>query len=86
MHSLVSCQFARECWAILLPDTQFYETECFMTWLKHMFSTVGKGKYAEIITLCWSLWRSRNDLIWNQKSRRFTEQLQSQGSTLYNGV
>ncbi|XP_063943206.1 uncharacterized protein LOC135150605 [Daucus carota subsp. sativus] len=39
-----------------------------MTWLKHMFSNVDKGKYAEIITLCWSLWRSGNDLIWNQKS------------------
>lgn len=39
-----------------------------MTWLKHMFGIVGKGKYDEIITLCWPLWRSRSDLIWNQKT------------------
>ncbi|XP_074343002.1 uncharacterized protein LOC141680775 [Apium graveolens] len=32
---------------------------------------VDRNKFVEIISLCWSLWRARNDLVWNQKHRRF---------------
>lgn len=32
-----------------------------------MLDVVEPSKHAEIISLCWSIWRSRNDLVWNQK-------------------
>lgn len=33
-----------------------------------LFNSVSGEKYAEIIVLCWAIWRARNDLVWNQKS------------------
>lgn len=63
LHSLVLCNFARQCWWILLPGVQFQETMSFKSWLSFIFNTVDKEKHAEVITLCWSIWRSRNDLV-----------------------
>ncbi|XP_074351958.1 uncharacterized protein LOC141691114 [Apium graveolens] len=41
---------------------------CFRTWLSRVLNVVDKRKHAKIIMLCWSLWRSRNDLVWKQKT------------------
>ncbi|XP_017250538.1 uncharacterized protein LOC108221151 [Daucus carota subsp. sativus] len=68
LHSLVFCPCARECWLMLFPGLQLPTLSCFKSWMLYIFSKVEKNKYAEIIVLCWSIWRSRNELVWNQKS------------------
>lgn len=68
MHSLVSCRYAKQCWNILLPRNQWDEILDFKDWLQDVLSSVSTGKQAEVITLCWAIWRARNDLVWNQKS------------------
>ncbi|XP_074322735.1 uncharacterized protein LOC141659705 [Apium graveolens] len=68
LHSLVTCQYAKQSWLLLLPGINFFEASNFNSWLWTVLSTVDSRKHAEIVMLCWSLWRSRNDLIWNQKS------------------
>ncbi|KAK1390861.1 hypothetical protein POM88_019039 [Heracleum sosnowskyi] len=55
VHSLVYCQYARQCWSILLPGTQFIEALDFHSWLTTTFDTVDMRKFAEIVTLCVSI-------------------------------
>ncbi|XP_074347097.1 uncharacterized protein LOC141685920 [Apium graveolens] len=70
VHSLVYCQYARQCWSVLLPGSPLIEAPDFRSWLVSVFDVVDKSKFAEIVSLCWSLWRTRNDLVWNQKHTR----------------
>ncbi|XP_074358745.1 uncharacterized protein LOC141698038 [Apium graveolens] len=70
MHCLVSCSYAQQCWSILLPGIQIQEDGCFKSWLSLLFDTIPSSKYGEVVTLCWALWRSRNDLVWNQKTTK----------------
>lgn len=65
VHILVYCQYARQCWSVLLPELQFVECSSFYSWLSFIFDTVEQGKFVDIVSLCWSLWRTRNDLVWN---------------------
>ncbi|XP_074327050.1 uncharacterized protein LOC141664988 [Apium graveolens] len=39
----------------------------FSIWLKNRLAGQTKENKAKIITLCWSIWRARNDLLWNGK-------------------
>ena len=67
VHTLVNCSFARQCWATMFPNIQFQMATCFRTWLQVMFNTCSNAEYAEVVTLCLSIWRSRNDVVWNQR-------------------
>ncbi|XP_074373929.1 uncharacterized protein LOC141714300 [Apium graveolens] len=68
LHSLVTCEFAQRCWDILGIDIQCFKLTDFVDWLTEVLSTCNLKKQAECITLCWALWRARNDLVWNQRS------------------
>lgn len=39
----------------------------FMIWMGMVYTSESPSKCAEAITLCWAIWRARNDLVWNQK-------------------
>lgn len=67
MHSLVTCHLARQCWTSLLPGIHYVGNSCFKSWMAFIFSAVDNRRLAEVITLCWTLWRARNDLVWNHK-------------------
>ncbi|KAK1366578.1 hypothetical protein POM88_042139 [Heracleum sosnowskyi] len=47
---------------ILCPEIQF------RVWLENALSGQSSYTTAKIITLYWSIWRARNDVVWNQKS------------------
>lgn len=70
MHSLVTCHLARQCWTSLLPGIQYVGSSCFKSWMAFIFSAVDNRRLAEVITLCWTLWRARNDLVWNHKTTK----------------
>ncbi|XP_074347588.1 uncharacterized protein LOC141686452 [Apium graveolens] len=57
-------------WKFEAFGSPFIEAPDFRTWLISVFDMVDKSKFAEIVSLCWSLWRTRNDLVWNQKQTR----------------
>lgn len=67
LHALVQCRAADLCWQIFIPGINTNETVDFRTWLERNLS--GKpGKTKErIIMLCWAIWRSRNDFVWNNR-------------------
>ncbi|XP_074347377.1 uncharacterized protein LOC141686227 [Apium graveolens] len=39
----------------------------FKTWMENVMNVADAKKKAVIITICWALWRNRNDLVWNQR-------------------
>ncbi|XP_074347619.1 uncharacterized protein LOC141686484 [Apium graveolens] len=67
-HSLVQCKAATLCWQIHNPNISTNETMEFAEWLERNLSGQPKQATAKIITLCWSIWRARNDLVWSNKS------------------
>ncbi|XP_074374476.1 uncharacterized protein LOC141714880 [Apium graveolens] len=68
LHCLVQCRYAAFCWRIFKPDLCITEYRDFVDWLDQMLRNQPVNTSGKIITLCWSIWRARNDLIWNQRS------------------
>lgn len=63
MPNLVSYSFARQCWSLVLPGITWHDNLNFVEWLKSWLKVEDARKSAEIISLCWAIWRSRNDLV-----------------------
>ncbi|KAL8098499.1 hypothetical protein AgCh_031317 [Apium graveolens] len=68
LHCLVQCRYAAFCWRIFKPDLCITEYRDFVDWLDQMLRNQPVNTSGKIITLCWSVWRARNGLIWNQRS------------------
>ncbi|XP_074351477.1 uncharacterized protein LOC141690587 [Apium graveolens] len=66
-HCLVNCPFARMCWDIVLPDAQVSQIGTFEGWLGEVFQRNNHNKCAEVVTVCWAIWRHRNDVVWNKR-------------------
>lgn len=66
-HALVQCKVAAMCWHIHNPGINTEGTREFPEWLESNLSGQSNKNKAKIITLCWSIWRSRNDLVWSMK-------------------
>ncbi|XP_074359806.1 uncharacterized protein LOC141699902 [Apium graveolens] len=70
-HSLVQCKAATLGWQIHNPNISTNETMEFAEWLDRNLSGQPTQATAKIITLCWSIWRARNDL-WTAAQGRYT--------------
>lgn len=66
-HILVGCPFASSCWNRVFPGFQMPPTQDFGTWLGAMFEQHDHNRVAELVSVCWALWRARNDVVWNRK-------------------
>lgn len=68
VHALVSCPFALSCWRqvgyIFSPSM----SGCFLDWISPLFVGLYDDDRAIVAMICWTLWRCRNDLVWNQKA------------------
>lgn len=66
LHALVKCPFASQCWGdkgLLWVGTRL---EGFADWLDKVLRISRIDEYAEIVTLCWSIWKARNNVVWNK--------------------
>lgn len=66
-HSLVQCKAAALCWQIHNPHIIMDVTMEYPEWLERNLSGQSNQTNAKIITLCWSILRSQNDLVWSNK-------------------
>lgn len=66
-HALVTCPFATQCWQTGLPNIILNAASDFSDWLLQNFQNRTKDECAVIATFCWTIWKARNDLVWNQK-------------------
>lgn len=66
-HALVGCQFARECWSVTNINVQFDQNQYFSEWLEGEIRRRSKDERALIVSICWVIWRARNDKVRNNK-------------------
>ncbi|XP_074346940.1 uncharacterized protein LOC141685753 [Apium graveolens] len=65
-HVLVSCPFAFQCWSNRGTVCQSSSGMEFNVWLDRMFHMNNKEDHGEIVSLCWGIWKARNNVVWNQ--------------------
>lgn len=66
-HGLVQCKVAAWCWQLHNPNIITNVTMDFSEWLERNLSGLSNQTNPKIITLCWSISRSRNDLSFSNK-------------------
>ncbi|XP_074352009.1 uncharacterized protein LOC141691167 [Apium graveolens] len=67
MHILVLCKVVKACWQVFKAGINVDGALEFTDWLAGILEGQSKNNKANILTLCWSIWRSRNDLVWYNK-------------------
>ncbi|XP_074347512.1 uncharacterized protein LOC141686373 [Apium graveolens] len=67
MHILVTCPFAQQCWHHIGWSLLNAVDGNFASWLQIMFDQTEKGRRGEIVTMCWSIWKARNNMVWNEE-------------------
>lgn len=67
MHIFFQCLFVAECWRILMPNMSTDPSREFMNWVDECLLKESADKRAMMVMLCWTIWRSRNDVVWNHK-------------------
>lgn len=72
-HSLVSCQFAKQCWGHAGINLAGDEQCSFYRWISEAFQNCNAVKMQDIFMLCWTIWRNRNSIVWNQRGEEFSE-------------
>lgn len=66
-HALVTCPFAHQCWQKVIPEVvQEFGGE-FEGWLERVLDSVSKDRKVVVLTVCWAIWKARNDKHWNNK-------------------
>lgn len=66
-HALLQCKVATTCWKIFKRGIRTGEHMKFAEWLELNLIDQSRESKAKIVTLCWSIWRSRNDLVWSKR-------------------
>ncbi|XP_062118364.1 uncharacterized protein LOC133831980 [Humulus lupulus] len=66
-HNLVSYSFSQDVWGILILDVKVGDFEVFDVWLDAILQRFDHNRVGKITTVCWALWRARNNLVWNKK-------------------
>ncbi|KAL9426929.1 hypothetical protein AB3S75_033667 [Citrus x aurantiifolia] len=82
LHTLVDCSFAKSCW-IASPVGYAGYLPSFLVWLGYIFSRCSKEECDLAAMICWKLWTQRNDKVWNNRSGRVHQILNSAGHMLY---
>lgn len=65
-----TCTLAVQCWQNITPQIISNNFTSLVQWWEKVLEVCDNGKRAEVATVCWSLWKARNELIWNKKYTR----------------
>ncbi|KAL8131281.1 hypothetical protein AgCh_007272 [Apium graveolens] len=69
-HILCHCTLATQCWQIVLPRFSVNGSYNFFQWWQKIFEVCAKEKIAEVASVCWSLWKAKNEFVWNKNYTR----------------
>ena len=67
IHSLVTCSFAKECHQLTRINQAAGDFHNFPEWLQLVFDQNNKQDICNKVTVCWFLWKNRNDVVWKQR-------------------
>lgn len=82
LHVLVWCSFAKTCWNLLGVSVISDQYHTFMEWMQFLFDKHKNNEAQQIVMTCWMIWKSRNDLVWKQRSLEAREVVESAISVL----
>ncbi|KAL8100581.1 hypothetical protein AgCh_032729 [Apium graveolens] len=57
------------CWSLVCPEFTYNDSFNFNTWFEYVMEQLAH-KVGFISTVCWGIWRARNDVVWNEKITR----------------
>lgn len=73
LHTLVLCPLAKLC----LNHSRYMISggsyDNFSDWLTAAFRMYKKSEVEVVVMICWSLWKNKNDIVWNQRGIEYTE-------------
>ncbi|XP_074346427.1 uncharacterized protein LOC141685211 [Apium graveolens] len=67
-HAIFLCPFAVQCWVVLNKAIRYVLGLSFSQYLENTLALCNKEQQTEVVTLCWEIWRARNEVVWNKKS------------------
>lgn len=67
-HAIFLCPFAVKCWSVLNNAIKCETGLNVSQWLENTLVSSNKEHRAEVVTLCWAIWRARNEKVWNKKT------------------
>lgn len=67
LHCLVGCAFAQSCWRYACFQVDDHTHSTFASWLGHFFKQQEEDARLLGAMICYTVWRARNDVVWNQK-------------------
>lgn len=67
LYCLVTCTFAKSCWEYAGFQFDTTESEGFTEWIWSFFDSVDVKRMELTLRLCWAIWKSRNDVVGQQK-------------------
>ena len=76
-HVLLDCSFARSCWETANINIVSTGHESFSEWAINIYDVWSADKRQFGAMLCWTIWKCRNDLIWNQQCMEVQEAILS---------
>ena len=81
-HVLLHCSFAKSCWDRIsgLPGNN--EGDSFSDWVLNNFDSWDVAKRQKNAMLCWSIWKARNELVWNQRGTEIVDVVESANMVL----
>lgn len=82
LHSLLQCSFARECFQVLNVNVSHSEINSLGDWLLLIFDQCSSTEINKVAMLCWMIWKVRNELVWNQKSKGVSNVVESASMVL----
>ncbi|KAM6580303.1 hypothetical protein CsatA_004077 [Cannabis sativa] len=72
-HALLTCDFARSCWAVFGWPATIDFSFSFGHWFELLQKTNDKDFICRVATLCWALWKARNKVVWNKRTSTVKE-------------
>ncbi|XP_074327492.1 uncharacterized protein LOC141665405 [Apium graveolens] len=72
-HVLVTCSMAKQCWNALGINTEENNSSNFDRWVNSLFQKCKIIELQEVFMVCWSLWNNRNEVIWNQRGKEYSD-------------
>uniref|UniRef100_A0A803QF26 Reverse transcriptase domain-containing protein n=1 Tax=Cannabis sativa TaxID=3483 RepID=A0A803QF26_CANSA len=73
LHVLILCPFAQSCWNRSAIDLIPSAAGSFPDWFAEFWARQRTGAVEELLMVGWSIWKSRNELLWKNRSRSAAE-------------
>lgn len=84
VHVLVTCPIAALCWQNLGYTYDMHTSMSLGEWTAEVLQHSRRNIINKVFMVAWALWKNRNDIVWQQKSKEYVEIVTSAVQVLNN--